>query len=565
MADLNEKQREAIDRIVAGESIIIAGTPGSGKTTTVQELLIALLPITPITSFRDPSGSTKEQETKVGIACCASTNRATNNMYQSFKRNKPEVLQDAEAPIVAGNFLTIHKLLEYAPVYYWNEEKQKDSMKFEPKRDMYNKLPEGLIMVIEEASTIDVNFSNVLAEALIEGTIQLVILGDINQLAPVFGDSILNYALRKLPVIELTHVYRQALESPIIRQAHRILRGEPPVTDEATKDTAGVVMVHAIEKRMGDVAFGKRVADGTHQLHKAGKYDPQVDMVLTPYNVGGCGSIELNTLIAGWMDDDTFAIEEAACTPIEERHKIYEVLAGFTKAYYAIGDRVYDGISKAEGTILDIRKNGEYYGKLPQPASVNLSRTGTIRLSEGQHDEGAAAFAIDPNAQFDYSKLDLTKESIDTTEARIVAGSHIIEIQLEDGEIVTRGSAGEINTLTLGYCLTVHKAQGCEWPRVVMSIHHKHSQLFREGLYTGLTRAQKDCFILTDMSSTIDKVMNRQRIKGNTLEEKIRCFNEKLIWKEEQARLKGGQAAVDLLPKARLLDCIKKVKGKGDW
>jgi hypothetical protein len=75
----------------------------------------------------------------------------------------------------------------------------------------------------------------------------------------------------------------------------------------------------------------------------------------------------------------------------------------------------------------------------------------------------------------------------------------------------------------------------------------------------------RDCFILTDMSSTIDKVMNRQRIKGNTLEEKIRCFNEKLIWKEEQARLKGGQAAVDLLPKARLLDCIKKVKGKGDW
>ena len=78
---------------------------------------------------------------------------------------------------------------------------------------------------MEESSMIDLPLWNFLFEAMQRGT-QCIFIGDINQLPPVFGPSILNYALTQLPIIELKTVYRQALESSVLRNAHNILEGK---------------------------------------------------------------------------------------------------------------------------------------------------------------------------------------------------------------------------------------------------------------------------------------------------------------------------------------------------
>jgi len=322
------------------------------------------------------------------------------------------------------------------------------------------------------------------------------------------------------------------------------------------------LVVHYLQKQMSDIAFGKRVADAAHKLQGKGRYDPYKDMILTPYNIGGCGSIMLNTMIAEYLDNDILDKQEALMMPYEERHKVYEVVSGFMKSYYAIGDRVYDGMAKMDGVITAIRKNGEYYGKLPQEASIDLSRHGTMRVgsaSQAQLESQAGMFEVDDNATYDYSKLDLDSTTMTDAETRMVAASHTIEVTLQDGTDSVLSSAGAINSLGLGYCLTIHKSQGCEWPRVIIACHTKHTQLFREGLYTAITRAQKDCFILSDMEATVKKVMKRQRITGNSLDEKVANFNAKLNAKYAKAKALGGQQAADKLPQARLLDCIRKV------
>lgn len=92
-------------------------------------------------------------------------------------------------------------------------------MRFEPQRNKINPLPRELTtIIIEESSMVGTELFQLLLDAIPEGhQVQLIFLGDINQLSPVFGDAILGYKLIELPAIVLTQVYRQALESPIIR------------------------------------------------------------------------------------------------------------------------------------------------------------------------------------------------------------------------------------------------------------------------------------------------------------------------------------------------------------
>jgi superfamily I DNA/RNA helicase len=88
-------------------------------------------------------------------------------------------------------------------------------------------------------------------------------------------------------------------------------------------------------------------------------------------------------------------------------------------------------------------------------------------------------------------------------------------------------TAAEINGLLFGYALTIHKSQGSQWKKVYCIFHNSHNRnLQRELLYTAITRAQKELFVICEPESFIQGVLS-QHIVGNTLEEKAKFFIEK--------------------------------------
>jgi len=464
----------------------------------------------PMVEFRNPTGGVNDQEAKPAIAFTAFTNRAVNNMANNLRKHSPELMDK-----LFNNFMTIHKLIEVAPEYYYDDEAQKDKMRFTPRRDALNRLPIK-VLIIEEASMVDLDLWHKLFIAL-EPDCQIILLGDLNQLPPVFGDSILNYGLVKLPIIELTHVYRQALDSPIIRQMHEVLKGNVPKSD-----TELFQVVHGTNnKPIGPERAGKQIANMMEKLYDRGEYDPMEDIILTPFNKAGCGTIMLNTLISTWLDKKN--------KELGNPRMVYEVIAGLGKHYFAKGDLVYDTVSKMQGIITDIHINGAYYGTIPQEASTELTRFGYHSGEEGDSEFDT----LNDEFSYDVSGIDALLSpdtSMDDAEKKLLSSSHIITIELEDGSEVSRSGAGEVNAIEFGYCLTTHKAQGCEWNNVFMIIHQSHFIANREWLYTAGTRAKNKCVIFAK-EDVLNQVVKRQRVKGDTLEAKVQAFNDKLLKK----------------------------------
>ena len=108
--------------------------------------------------------------------------------------------------------------------------------------------------------------------------------------------------------------------------------------------------------------------------------------------------------------------------------------------------------------------------------------------------------------------------------------SHVVEIELETGELLALRRAGELSAqnFSLAYALTVHKAQGCEWRKVILVLHKDHSILaFNELLYTAVTRAAKQV-VIVGKKFMVAKAIATRRIKGDSLKEKVEYFNANL-------------------------------------
>ena len=198
---------------------------------------------------------------------------------------------------------------------------------------------------------------------------------------------------------------------------------------------------------------------------------------------------------------------------------MHEVIAGFNRHYLAIGDKVM--MNKRDGIIVDIVRNPDYFGKEPQIAGTDLSRFGHRIIGKN------SSFDFDADhSGMDYSNFSL--EKIENQEAeRKQQASHIVRIDFGDNYQEDFSNAGDFGpqVFSLGYALTVHKSQGSEWRKVFIIFHKDHSiMLFRELFYTAATRARtKVCVIAKDF--IIKKAIENQRIKGNTLKDKLAYFN----------------------------------------
>jgi len=505
----NPQQNRFIELIASGQSVVLIGSAGTGKTTSSQGGIKALVQsgIVPVLQAENHKHL---QDGASGVLIISYTRRAVNNIRK---------VQSAE---FKSNCLTAHKLLEYAPEYYEMEDEatgtSKRTMRFIPSRDASNPLPSTIhTIIVEEASMMSLDLYNEIDAACLH-EVQWVFIGDIQQLPPIFGPAILGFKLLELPVVELKEVYRQALKSPIIRLAQRVLSGKPILPEEflswkeETKD--GALTIHPWKKKLSPENALITLAAFFKQAIEKDIYSPHEDMILIPYNKA-CGTLELNKNIANFL-----ARRREAFT--------FEIMAGFNKLYFSSGDKVmYD---REDAEIIDIESNPTYSGGKIQPESRTLDYWGYNPNLQAEDKFGFSTLAD--------TDIDLLLASVASdSEDRTTQASHKVVVRLVDtGAEITLSKASEINKLLHSYALTVHKSQGSEWRKVFFLLHHSHATMLqRELVYTGITRAREELYIICEPESLKKGIIN-QKIKGTTLEEKADYFKGKLL----TARIKRG-------------------------
>ncbi len=497
----NEQQLAFMRVAGTGSSAVLIGAAGTGKTTCMKGVVETLI-LSGRVGLLSAEGHKTLPDGTPGIVAVSFTRRAVANL----RRNMPEDMK--------ANCLTIHALLEYSPVYYeiFDEAtgENKKTMRFEATRHAMRPLPPSIkCCFIDESSMVSVAPLFKELQAALPANCQFIFLGDIQQLPPVFGAAILGYKMLELPTTELTQVYRQALESPIIRLAHRILSGKPiPASEYSEWHFPGKLKLHPWKKKISADDACLTAAKFLKNAIDAGEYNPDEDMILIPFNKS-FGTIEINKHIAQHMSKKRGAL-------------VYEIIAGFNKSYLSVGDRImYD---KEDAVITAIAVNGAYTGAKPQTASKTLDYWGY----DGGNNPEVTVIKTKEQEEEDVDFL-LSQVISNTSEDRVRQASHIITVELLDsGNIVELNTASELNNLLLSFALTVHKSQGSEYRKVFLLLHQSHATMIqRELLYTAVTRAREELYVICEPESFTSGIKS-QRIKGNTLAEKAEYFKGKL-------------------------------------
>lgn len=494
----NSKQTQFIETASSGKSCVLIGAAGTGKTTCMKGTVTSLIQ-SGFAGMMQAEGHKHLITSSPGIVVCAYTRRAVANI----RKNMPEDMR--------ANCITIHKLLEYQPVYDEITDdvtgETRTKMSFQATRHRGRPLPASIKTIIfEESSMLGTDLYKEVTNACPHKP-QEIFLGDIQQLPPVFGPAILGFKLLELPVVELTEVYRQALESPIISLAHRILSGSGiPASEFSEWKFPGKLTIHPWKKKISDLDALNVAGQFFYAAIENKIYDVEEDIILLPFNKS-FGTIELNNKIANYL-----ARKRGAMT--------YQIIAGFNRVHLSIGDKVlYD---KEDATITNIESNPQYAGAAPANSSTTLDYWGF----ESDRSKIAPEHANLSEEDFDV----LLAHSVSTESGdRVHQCSHVITLQMNDSEQeITVSKASDVNSILLGYALTVHKAQGSEWRKVFVLLHQSHATMLqRELLYTAVTRAKEELYIICEPETFMNGIRS-QRVKGDSLIEKAEFFKGKL-------------------------------------
>lgn len=417
---LDSQQRCAVYQAVCNGVMIIMGGPGTGKTTTINT----------ITQIFEEEG--------MDILLAAPTGRAAKRM--------------AEATGYEAQ--TIHRMLELNG----SPEDDRSGMHFE--RNEQQPL-EADVVIVDEMSMVDIYLLNALLRALVPGT-RLIMVGDVNQLPSVGPGNVLKDMIcaHFCNVVKLNKIFRQAAESEIILNAHRINRGEPIALDNKSKD-----FFHLERKNSQDIinVVIQLVMQKLPPYVGASSYDIQV---LSPMRKGELGVENLNTILQRYIN------------PVNPEKK----------------EREFHGVLFREGDKIMQIKN-DYQLKWRKE-----NRFGDV------YEEGSGVFNGDCGVIREISVL---------TESVLVEfdENRLAEYQFTD-----------MDELELAYAITIHKSQGSEYPAVVIPVLNGPKLLFnRNLLYTGVTRAKK-CVTMVGSSAMISRMIqnvNEQK-RYSSLEQCIR-------------------------------------------
>lgn len=389
---LGQGQREAIQMALRSKVSVLTGGPGTGKTTSLRALIGIL------------------RHYHISYCLAAPTGRAAKRLVETTGHQAK----------------TIHRLLEYAhgdSSWGYNERKP---------------LPYRYI-IIDEASMLDAFLANRLLKAIAPQA-HLLLVGDVDQLPSVGPGDVLRDIIGAgtVPVVRLHELFRQAAESDIVANAHRINAGEQPrITNAADSN------LFLLREDDAEVVERKIVELVQRRLPARYKVDPLNDIqVIAPIYSGAAGVLRLNALLQNALNPHT-----------EHTH---ELRSGTT--ILRTGDKV-----------MQLRNNyekGVYNG--------DIGRVVKIDLEERQA---------------------------------------LIEYQSESGPYRVPYEAHELDELTLAYAVSVHKAQGSEYPVVIMPLlTQQYPLLQRNLLYTAITRARKLC-VMVGMQRALALAVRSERLE----------------------------------------------------
>lgn len=418
---LDEMQQTAVMEAARNGITILTGGPGTGKTTTINAMI----------HFFESEG--------MDIFLAAPTGRAAKRMTEA----------------TGYEAQTIHRLLEVSGN---PEEEGKNGFQ----RNEENPL-EADAIIIDEMSMVDLPLMYALLGAIIPGT-RVVLVGDGNQLPSVGPGSVLKDMIRSqcFPTVKLTKIFRQAGESDIVMNAHKINRGEDVILDNKSRDFFFLkrqdpnviisILITLIQKKLPPYVNAK-------------PYDIQV---LTPMRKGLLGVERLNKILQEYLNPPANGKKEKE-----------------------IGDRLFREGDK----VMQIKNNYQLEWEVSTKYGMTI-------------DKGLGVFNGDMGIVRTINTYEETV-TVEFDEHRQVKYPYTLLDELE-----------------LAYAITIHKAQGSEYPAVVIPLLQGPRQLYhRNLLYTAVTRARK-CVTLVGSDTVFQEMIRNtnEQDRNTSLSERIREF-----------------------------------------
>lgn len=404
--ELDELQEQAVLACVKNGLFILSGGPGTGKTTTINTIIRYF------------------ESEQLDIFLAAPTGRAAKRMTEA----------------TGYEARTIHRMLELNGAL---SEDNRRNIRFE--RNEENPL-EADVIIIDEMSMVDIHLLQALLRAIMPGT-RLILVGDVDQLPSVGPGQVLRdiMASGAFPSIVLKKIFRQAQESDIVVNAHKINRGEELSLDNKSRD------FFFLERNDVNVIYKHMVQLITEKLPKYVGADALDIQVLTPMRKGSLGVETLNRILQKYMNP-----------------------ASAEKKEHVFGENIFREGDK----VMQIKNNYELEWEIVSKYGIPV-------------DKGLGIFNGDMGRILQINEF---------------AGNMVVEY--DEHRRVTYPFA-QAEELELAYAITIHKSQGSEYAAVIMPLLGGPRMLFnRNLLYTGVTRAKFCVTILGNRETVGEMIQN---------------------------------------------------------
>lgn len=420
--ELDPMQHRAVIEAIKHGLLILTGGPGTGKTTTINTMI----------QFFESEG--------MSILLAAPTGRAAKRMTEA----------------TGYEAQTIHRLLEVSG----NPEEENSVGGFLRNRE--NPL-ETDVIIIDEMSMVDLNLMHALLSAVIPGT-RLILVGDVDQLPSVGPGSVLKDIIRseKFHVVTLTKIFRQAGESDIVVNAHKINAGEPVTIDNKSRD------FFFLKRQDANTIISVVITLIQKKLPRYVQADPNEIQVMTPTRKGLLGVERLNVILQQYLNPS-------------DPQKTEKEING---RLFREGDKV-----------MQIKNNYQLEWEVSTRFGLTV-------------DKGIGVF------NGDMGVIDEINEYTET-----------VIVEYDEGRKVKYGY-DMTDELELAYAITVHKSQGSEYPAVIIPLLPGPKLLYnRNLLYTAVTRAKK-CLTIVGSELTFQEMIENKSEQGRftSLDERIKEF-----------------------------------------
>lgn len=403
---LDELQKQAVLQSVKSGLMILSGGPGTGKTTTINTII----------RYFEKEG--------MDILLAAPTGRAAKRMTEA----------------TGYEARTIHRLLEINGAV-------EEGRRAQFERNEENPL-EADVVIIDEMSMVDIHLFKALLEAVSVGT-RLIMVGDVDQLPSVGPGQVLQDLIdsKAFPVVILKKIFRQAGESDIVVNAHKINRGENIELNNKSRDFFFLERtdVNVIYKHMIQL-----IREKLPPYVDATPYDIQV---LTPMRKGNLGAVTLNSILQQYLNPPSPQKKE-----------------------YASGERLFREGDK----VMQVKNNYQIPWEIVSRYGIPI-------------DKGMGVFNGD---------MGIVREINDAAQ--------LLTVEYDEHKRIEYPFSG-LDEIELAYAVTIHKSQGSEYPAVILPVLTGPRMLFnRNLLYTAVTRARK-CVTILGSSQTIQEMIRNEK------------------------------------------------------